>query len=143
MNEIAQGTRGPLIWTDACSVNVKEIDEQHKHLFAIINDLIRVISATPKEEEVKKIIERIIEYKKFHFATEEKYFHLFNYEGTQQHEAAHRMFDEKIGQLRETYKDDVIGLAFALVDFLEDWLIGHTLTVDKKYTQCFNEHGLY
>jgi len=42
MNDIAQGARGSIVYTDACNANVGEIAGQHKHLFVIINDLIIV-----------------------------------------------------------------------------------------------------
>jgi hemerythrin len=28
------------------------------------------------------------------------------------------------------------------MDFLEDWLIDHLMTVDQEYETCFKNHGL-
>jgi hemerythrin len=131
-----------LIWNDEYSVNVKEIDEQHKRFFLIINNLIEVINSNPKEEQVSAIIKQIVEYKIAHFATEERYFHQFNYKDTAEHEAAHKFFNDALSSIQAKYQEDVIGFAFALVDFLEDWLIQHLMNMDQKYKQCFNDHGL-
>jgi hemerythrin len=139
---VALQNASKLEWKDEYSVNVKEIDEQHKNLFRIINNLIEVIGHTPKEESVSEIIKEIVEYKIAHFGTEEKYFHQFNFEGTNEHEAAHQLFNKTIIQLQTKYKDDLISFAFALVDFMEDWLIGHLMDMDQKYKKCFNDHGL-
>ncbi|MBN1779148.1 MAG: hemerythrin family protein [Candidatus Buchananbacteria bacterium] len=132
-----------LEWKSEYSVNVKEIDEQHKQLFKIFNELVGFLDIGLDQEKIKKIISDIVNFKKEHFATEEKYFHLFNFSGTAEHEQRHRMFDDKIKEISGEYQDDVFGLGFALVDFLGDWLISHLMDMDQKYKECFNEHGLY
>ena len=131
-----------LLWKDEYSVNVKEIDDQHKQLFNVINNLIQIITDIPKEETVKEIITEIVKYKAIHFATEEKYFHQFNFEGTAEHEAAHRMFNQRVEEIQSLHKDDYISMAFDLVDFLEDWLLKHLINMDQKYKQCFKDNGL-
>ena len=45
-----------LIWDDKYSVGVKEIDDQHKNLFVVINELFRSIDSGITEEVIKKII---------------------------------------------------------------------------------------
>jgi hemerythrin len=30
-----------------------------------------------------------------------------------------------------------------VMNFLKDWLQKHIKGIDKKYTRCFNEHGLH
>ena len=53
------------------------------------------------------------------------------------------MFTEKLNQLKNGFKDDdVIALAFGLIDFLEDWFLDHLANEDQKYAQCFKAHGL-
>lgn len=131
-----------LVWKDEYSVNVVEIDNQHKNLFEIINNLIEILNSTPKKEEVADIINKIVEYKIAHFGTEEKYFNLFNYEGSAKHIDSHKKFNEKLQEVQASYKEDTIGFAFALVNFLEDWLINHLMYMDQEYKKCFNEHGL-
>jgi hemerythrin-like metal-binding protein len=130
-------------WDPSYSVGVAELDAQHQGLIKIINHLMDVISDVPPEEEVKKIIGEIVAYKAMHFGTEEKYFHEFNFEGTEEHEKKHREFNVQVEAVQKQYEGDTIGFAFAIVDFLSDWLIGHLMGMDKKYTTCFNEHGLH
>ena len=131
-----------IAWKDEYSVGVKEIDDQHKQLFVIINQLVEAIKTIPREDEIANIISKIVEYKIVHFATEEKYFHLFGFEGTDEHEEAHRAFNAKLIETQTAFKGDTMGFAFAAADFLEDWLIVHLMTMDQKYKQCFREHGL-
>lgn len=132
-----------LVWDDRYCIT-REIDEQHKHLFVIINELIGVIdSLDTKEEDVVRITKGLLEFKTMHFATEEKYFQEFNYEGTAEHVAAHEEFNKMVRRFEEADRGDPRVFAYELVDFLENWLIGHVMGMDQKYKKCFNDHGLY
>ena len=135
-------TRSVLEWREEYSVGVALIDEQHRNLFRMINELIDVINAVPTTERIAPILKGLIEYKQKHFATEEGYFHQFNFEGAEEHIAEHRKFNETLEQLKKKNEEDVIELAFELVDFLEDWLINHLLNTDRKYIECFHANGL-
>ena len=78
-------TRSVLEWREEYSVGVALIDEQHRNLFRMINELIDVINAVPTTERIAPILKGLIEYKQKHFATEEGYFHQFNFEGAEEH----------------------------------------------------------
>jgi len=131
-----------LEWEAKYSVEVAEIDEQHKAMFATINLLIDAIGASPTKEKLSEIIARLVQYKRFHFETEENYFKKFNYEGTAEHVKKHHEFNVKLEEVQKKCGDDVLMLAYELIDFLEDWLINHLMTVDQEYKECFKAHGL-
>jgi hemerythrin len=131
-----------LEWEEKYSVGVEEIDTQHKKMFEIINELIDTATNIPSEESLSPIINALLEYRTYHFATEEKYFKEFNYDGAEKHIAEHIMFGKKVEAVAAKNKDDVIALTFDLLDFLEDWLVNHILSVDQQYKSCFVSHGL-
>jgi hemerythrin len=134
--------REKLIWLDKYSVYVEEIDNQHKKLIEIINNLLDALQAKKRDEQLVLIMNQIFVYKTNHFNTEEKYFHLFNFAGAAEHELAHQYFRNKIREIQERNLQNTMNLAFELVDFLEDWLIDHMLSMDQKYVKCFKDHGL-
>lgn len=136
------GTPKKLEWEEKYSVGVKLIDDQHKMMFGIINDLFEAINTAPTKEKLHGIIDQLVQYKRFHFATEERYFHEFNYEKTEDHIAKHNTFNERLNEIKTKYEDDSLPLAFELVDFLEDWLLNHLQTADQEYKECFKAHGL-
>ncbi len=131
-----------LVWSDKYSVDVALIDDQHKMLFTIINELIDTIASGPTDAKLNDIITRLVQHKMEHFATEEKYFKEFNYEKTDEHVSKHRSFNGSIENIQKKYAQDVPAFAFALVDFLENWLVDHLLTIDQQYKECFKSHGL-
>jgi hemerythrin-like metal-binding protein len=131
-----------LEWEEKYSVGVEEIDDQHKKMFAVINELLDAINSNTTEKHLGEIIDGLVEYKMFHFATEEKYFKEFNYEEAEEHVGKHKEFNDKLNKLKEKYPMPTVDFAFELVDFLEDWLIDHLMAMDQKYKKCFHDHGL-
>lgn len=129
-------------WQDSYSVGINIIDEQHKKLFAWINDLYTAIDAKKDEEALDNILGHLLDYVKFHFSTEEKYFEEFDYFNKAEHKDEHREYTEKINNFIEERRNNKSFLSFEVLDFLEDWIISHVLVSDKKYVKCFHDHGL-
>jgi len=129
-------------WAPSMSVSVDLIDEQHKKLVGMINDLYESMKIGEGKTKSGAILDEMSKYAKLHFATEEKYFRLYNYDETESHIAAHKAFIQKTKDFQEKYKKGEVGLSIELMNFLKDWLLGHIQKVDKRYSECFNEHGL-
>jgi hemerythrin len=132
----------PIPWTKDLSVNVEEIDKQHQAFLGILNSLYTVLNSSSANAEIRAILQQLKSYKEFHFATEEKYFAMFNYELAEQHKEEHRKLSAKIEEFIKRFEVEGDKVLIDLVDFLEDWLVDHLGNQDKKYSQCFNEHGL-
>lgn len=136
-------------WEDSYSVNVKELDDQHKKFIDTVNQLYFIINKGGDiKEEFAKTMEKLINFKDVHFSTEEKYFKEFNYENTEEHVNEH---NELKKQLMEFYKKlsgpnsekKYHEMCFSLLDFLEDWFLSHLSNEDKKYVETFNKKGLF
>lgn len=131
-------------WQDSYSVGVKEIDEQHKMFISILNDLFEVFySADRQHQEIASILDQAFNYVKFHFATEERYFFEFKYEDAEAHTAEHSAFGERLKEVRDKFEKENIDPTIELMDHFEDWFVGHINIVDKKYTKCFHDNGLF
>ena len=131
-----------IIWTDDYNLGISSLDEQHKKFVGAIDKLYELITNQVSQDELKKIFATLIEYHNLHFSTEEKYFKEFAYEGAAEHMAEHKLFTQKVDDYMRRSNDGSYNIAFDLVDFLEDWLITHIGSTDKKYVKCFKEHGL-
>jgi hemerythrin len=130
-------------WEEKYNLGIKEIDLQHMHFVETLNKLYDAINNSQVQEELEKIIDQLIEYKNLHFSTEEKYFDLFKYEGAEEHKKEHDLFSDNILRFQEEFKSGKKEITFELTDFLEDWLINHLSTMDKKYADCFHAHNLH
>jgi hemerythrin-like metal-binding protein len=63
-----------IVWSDELSVNIEEIDKQHKKLIDVINVLFNAMIEGKTQNIIDTIIDDLIDYAKYHFSTEEKYF---------------------------------------------------------------------
>jgi hemerythrin-like metal-binding protein len=129
-------------WTQNLSVSVKLLDKQHQTLLAIMNEMYEALDKGIEKIVIGKILAELTDFAKFHFATEEKYFEMYHYEGTTEHIIEHKKILTKVSELSEQQKAGENLLAIEVLFFLEDWLKQHLMKVDRQYIPCFHEHGL-
>ena len=132
-----------ILWDENYSVNVREIDSQHKKLIAIINELNGCITDGSDKNVVEKILIDLAEYTAFHFSSEEKYFALYNYPNTNFHMQQHTLLIDQLKEYINKYKNGIKDFAPTLLNFLKDWLTNHIVGSDKKYSEFFNSNGIY
>lgn len=133
-----------ITWSKDFSVGVQELDEQHKKLIEIINNLF-ILYAEKKfsTTDVTPVFQSLKNYSDEHFSTEEHYFNLYGYPKKDEHVEQHNLHRKKIAELETGYnKVNNEKTLFALADFLNQWWIWHINHVDKEYTKYFNANGL-
>jgi hemerythrin-like metal-binding domain len=139
---------GLLTWKPEYSVNVKEIDSQHRKIFSLINDLENGTSNGLNVAIIERTFAAMTEYSSTHFQIEEKYFKLYSYADSAEHNQKHREFEQRLEEFKHVLAQDQDAnfylrfLSTEVVKFLEHWWMEHIRVSDKKYSQCFNEHGL-
>ncbi len=129
-------------WREDLSVNVAEIDLEHKKLIGMINELNDAMRERKANEVLGKIIEGLLDYTMTHFAKEENYFEQFNYSNAFAHKKEHAAFIEKVKDVKKGFEEGRILLSLDIMNFLKDWLKNHIQGTDKKYTAHFNKNGL-
>ena len=130
-------------WNENLSVKVKELDEQHKKLISIINDLHDAMRQRKTKDILNDIINGLISYTETHFSTEEKYFEQFYYDMTLPHKNEHKNFVKKVLDFKKGFDENRMMLSMDIMNFLKDWLTGHINGRDKEYSAFFNDKGLY
>lgn len=119
-------------WSEALSVGIPQIDEQHKTLVAMINQLSELTSTAEKESVVPSVISRLIAYTREHFTFEESLLDRVSGEHARRHKGEHAAFIAKIEDYVEACGSGYTPYA-DLVEYLRDyWLLQHIETVDKE-----------
>ena len=123
-------------WNSSYSVHVQELDDQHRIFVDALNELYDAIRTGAGEDDKHALLDKLAIYAKDHFATEEKYFDLFDYPEAEEHKRAHAAFWTHLENMRSRSWEDMLM-------FMESWLEGHVKYMDQKYVDCFHAHGLY
>jgi hemerythrin len=118
-------------WDATLSVNIDEIDQQHKNLIEMINVLHESAMREDRTKIVSEILIKLKDYFNVHFGTEEKYMLMYDYPETLSHKTEHNNFITEVldfeGACCGNYAPYV-----PMLDFLKDWLSGHITMIDSK-----------
>lgn len=128
-------------WEPALSVGVQEIDDQHKKMVKMINNLHTGLETKQFETAIQQTLNDMIEYAGEHFRTEETYMTQFDYAKREDHEIEHEAFIGKISQFI-CDDDDSFFLSMDVLEYLKSWLLHHIMEVDQAYSDCFTQNGL-
>lgn len=129
-------------WKDTYSVNVGEIDRQHRMLVETLNDLHEAMLTRKSKEVLSGIIKSLVDYAGYHFSYEEKFMNKYKYPGYLEHKKEHDDFVVKVIDFQRQQVEGKLMLSMEIMNFLKDWLKNHILGTDKKYSSFFNEKGL-
>lgn len=129
-------------WGDAFVIGINEIDEQHKKLVGLVNELNTAMKTGKGTQQLGRIFEELKEYTVHHFATEEAYFEEHSYPGTIAHVAKHKKLVNTVLDLEQQFKNGKAALTNDVMVFLKDWLVGHIQGDDKKYVPHLRKAGV-
>jgi hemerythrin len=121
-------------WSDEYSVGIKEINEQHKKLFDLINVLRDTMKGTKEKSVLRKMIKELISYIEYHFSSEEILLQNCKYPDFKQHKVMHDQFTKKVKEFEKKYLNGSVLLSQEILQFLRDWLINHINEKDKQYS---------
>lgn len=125
-------------WSDELSVNVAEIDEQHKQLVSMINDLHDAMTQGQGTEVLGRIVDGLIDYTRVHFDAEEKAFDASAYPDAEAHKRQHDQFVDKVVDFKHGFDEGRILLSLDVMSFLSDWLVDHIKVSDREYAPYVN-----
>ena len=126
-----------LSWSESLSVKVDLIDDQHKKLVNLINQLFRAVGSGSPQAQVEGVLAELIDYTAYHFQTEEDLFDRFGYPEKEAHKQIHtKLVAQAVGYQQKINQGDG-SVAMSLLQFLKDWLVNHIMKTDKRYSTFF------
>ncbi|MCX6151352.1 MAG: bacteriohemerythrin [Ignavibacteriales bacterium] len=130
-----------LIWNEEYSVGISSIDEQHKKLFEILNNLHDAMKIGKAKNILSQIITELFEYTTFHFSTEENYLQTYNYPTYLGHKKEHNIFVAKVIEFQDKFNLSSGMTSIEMLHFLKDWISQHVMGTDKKYSEYLLKKG--
>jgi hemerythrin len=128
-------------WSDRLSCGIKLIDDQHKGLVDLVNDMFNHATGNSIQEHdyFNIVIQEVVKYVKVHFATEEKIMIATKFSGYAEHKKAHDSFVIAVVNNINDYKAGKRLTLSAFTKFLKDWILSHIAMMDKQYFEYFKK----
>lgn len=133
-----------MTWDDTMSVGVAALDEDHKKLVALLNQLFEAVTTGHGRESLGKILDGLIDYTKVHFAHDERLFAATGYQDFAAHKKEHDDLTRQVLDIQHKYKAGATGLlTLEVMHFLRGWLADHIQGKDRKYGPYLNSKGIH
>jgi len=129
-------------WNTGLSVKVEQLDEQHRELVDIINELHNSMKAGTGRDLLRTTLDRLVSYTSNHFLAEEQLMAIHAYPDAAEHKYAHESLMSQVVELQHMFKSGKTILTLDILLFLRDWLTGHIQVVDKKFGAFLNLKGI-
>jgi hemerythrin len=134
-NILGGGEMPLLAWKEEYSVDIREIDEQHKNLVAMINMLNEAMRQGQGKLVLESILNKLINYTATHFAAEERLLQAHGFPGLEEHRGKHEKMTRKVLILRQDFIQGKLSISIEVMDFLMNWLDKHILGTDRNYSR--------
>jgi hemerythrin len=121
-------------WREDYSVNIISIDQQHRRMIDLINQLHDAVRTNQEKKTLGSVLSQLFSYTKNHFKTEEALMRAYKYPALESHKVEHQILVKRVTDFRKKFETGTLTDAFDLVNFLMGWLEGHILGTDKKYS---------
>ena len=120
-------------WDPSFSVGHQDIDNDHKKLLGMINQLQTAIHYQTDETTIEQTLNELIDYTKYHFSREEKIMQDHNYPQFEDHKQEHDRMVEQVTRFIDEYRIDKTRTIENVLQFLKSWLINHINGSDQQY----------
>jgi hemerythrin-like metal-binding protein len=123
-------------WSPKYSVQIESLDNDHKGLFSIINQLYQAMSQGKASDILTGLVDQLVKYTRIHFTREEMLFKSTDFHYYAEHKAQHEAFIRKVNEFRENLARGDKGFSVEMLGFLRDWLIKHIFPTLSVFTTC-------
>lgn len=121
-------------WKTDYSIQLPEIDAQHRRLFALAAELHDAMSQGRGKAVLEKALVQLLDYTKAHFAAEEGLMRRYAYPQFAAHKEQHEQFTAQVVEFRQRFHGGQTAMTVDLMFFLQNWLTNHILGSDLQYS---------
>lgn len=127
-----------LTWQDDLNTGIEVIDDQHRRIVSMINQLHQA-QARGVALVVADVIDELVDYTLSHFAFEEELMEEAGYPFCAAHRRVHEVFTKRVSEYRLRFQagEDVVD---ELKSMLSRWLFNHIRNDDRAYSEQVRRH---
>ncbi len=122
-----------ILWKESYSIGINAIDEQHKKLIEIINELYKAQKIGTSQTIIKEVLHKLTDYTIYHFTMEEEMQVKCLFPKLKEHKEEHAGFVTTLNELKKDSDKKNLLLSLKTLDFLKDWTIIHILGSDREF----------
>jgi hemerythrin len=119
-----------LVWDKTLSVEVAEIDQDHRRLLELFNRLAHAVEDGESEETIQSTMDELISCTDWHFQHEERLMEKHGYAGLDVHRAEHEELIASGRAVQARLREEGATLSPQDIEQLEHWLTGHIYGLD-------------
>ncbi|MCG6552711.1 MAG: bacteriohemerythrin [Candidatus Magnetominusculus sp. LBB02] len=123
-------------------VDVSDIDNQHKKLVEMVNELHGAMSIGKGAAVLGGILTKLVDYTKEHFAMEEGLIQKYKYDDGNHHKSEHDKLTKQVMDLKKQFSEGKMVVTIDVLNFLKGWLNDHIKDVDKKLAHFLISKGV-
>ena len=129
-------------WRDEYSVGIERIDNDHKKLIQLINDLETAVHYNAGDEFERQALEELIAYTQTHFTLEEELMKEHGYPDFEAHKGQHDQMISNVEVFLRDYEEKGHKVLGDIAEHLKLWLIQHINGTDQKYAPYLHSKGV-
>lgn len=133
---------GTFKWSDNLSVGVKAMDDEHKRLVQLVDELDDAMREGKGREVLRKVFDGLITYTATHFKHEQQLMRDNGFPGYDEHACKHDAMTQQVFSLQRQLRENQITITMKTMNFLTDWLVKHIQGTDKQYGIYLNHKGV-
>ncbi len=131
-----------VIWKDEYSVGIESIDEDHKKLLNLINNLQAAVMCNTGEEFERQSLNELMDYTHYHFHREEELMRAHGYIDFEGHKGQHDQMIIQAKVFLDRYEEKGRDALPEVTSYLRLWLLQHINVADMKYVPLLKEKGV-
>ncbi len=131
-----------ITWGPRLETSIKVIDEQHRGLIDLINELHDAMTEGRGTEVMAATFGELLKYTQLHFGDEEGLMKEHGYEDFDEHCHEHGIFIDQMSMYRESFEDGSKTVDESVLEYLRNWLITHITGTDRGYVGLFKAAGV-
>ena len=132
-----------VVWREEFNVNVQEIDQQHKTMLKLVNNIHCAVEARVDKKDLIELLDQLVEYTREHFSTEEQLMRKHDYPDLAEHHKEHKLLLQYLIDLLDAVSGGRRLTFYSDYDVSTDWALTHISEHDQDLGMFLNSKGVF